>query len=1261
MNDGVTQDVRERALSDGTEIPRAPLRVSEVPLCGVHLIEASAGTGKTFTITSLVLRLLVEEERPIETILAVTFTNAATAELKERVYSRILKALSCMRDGRDPGPDPVLLALCERPDRARAVRLLEKAAADVDRAGIFTIHGFAARMLSDHPFESGARTDADLVGDQRALVLDVVTDFWSKEVATLPEELFRQLGGTTLFRSLLRVGLTMAGALEVPVVEPTRHRDLSSETEALRQCFARAKAAFAEQGRELLLLLSDSAALNRGQMKSEALAKDFQSYVTYFLNDDPCGAHPGTKRFTATKVQQAVKKGYTAPQHPLLPLLEELKHHFQETSLAAAEYEDELRYRLCQHIERALSGEHQRERTQSFDGLLADLMRGLRAVESGTRLAQSIRKAFPVALIDEFQDTDPVQYEIFRRIYLSGDAKHDVALFLIGDPKQSIYAFRGADIFTYLAAARHARGGTWTLSTSYRASPSLVAAQNAWFENARQPFGLPTIAYQRVLCSPEAEDILISREGAALPGIVVQMSSENNASALHFMAQEVARFLAAGHRLGQRQVLPSDIAVLTRTNQQAQQLQGYLRELDIPAVMHGDRSVFESPEARELRRVLRALSEPGNRVWCRTALATRMVGFDATRLLTLEEDVAELEAWMGQVRKWATLFKTKGVAHALESLFGDVDLLSRTLRERDGERRMTNLRHLLELLHEAETLEHLGVSGLLRWFEATIADPSGYAMASEARQLRLESDADAVTLTTVHKSKGLEYEIVFLPTVGMPERKYNSDAFRFFDEGTGRSWLEIRGKATRDETAQQHQKEELQESLRLAYVALTRAKHHVVALLCPGKGFSPLSYTLLEANATLPGGLELTLEYLKHATEAQRTAAAQRVAERSHGTVQFVLCSDARGPRYMRADAVPVLVAPPALPQVLEQERTSSFSAMVRKSSSSRAAREGRDVDEVATSGVGFGESLEQKRREPRGVLADFPRGARPGDALHAMFEHCLPAQSDEEQARIAARELSKRGFFAAQISAATECLRDVLRTPLPAWEATAPIVLRELSPAARVPEMEFAFPVGLARPWAPIHRTAEKKQHFASAQPPRRLTPECLARALGATSRATERLGTSCPVTQIPDSYLTRVSQLEFSAFSGFLRGFIDLVYEHQGRIYALDYKSNHLGDYYDDYHPDALAAAMEGHHYVLQALLYCVAVHRYARSRIPDYQYQRHFGGMHYLFVRGLHPERRTGIYWMRPSLESVEALDRLFDDPAHDTAGLPCGVSS
>lgn len=1213
------------------DFSRRPLDVLKIPLSGQHLIEASAGTGKTYTITSLIVRLIAERELQIQDIVAVTFTNAATSELKDRVAGRLLLARDVVRGDHDPVGDPLLESLLVMPDQARIEKLLSRAVIEVDRAGIFTIHAFAARMLKEHSFESGAREGSELSGDPRPVVHDVVTDFWSSRVATLNESEFRAVGGSSFYKILRHVGIQAAGAPELPLVQPIEV-DREAAQARLKAQYELVRVVFFREGEGLLHRLIQEPGLNRNQMSVVGLHRDYAHYRSYFELGEPSRGHPDSERFTQAKVVVATKKNATALTDPLLVLLGELREAYLEAQRADSFFADSLRFALCQEIHGRIRDELLRTGTQSFDGILLDLARALRDPQRGPGLALDIRRDFPVALIDEFQDTDPLQYEIFSRIYANSGALGEghSSLYLIGDPKQSIYAFRGADIRTYLAAATGAGATVWTLSTSYRASPSLVRAQNELFNGARKPFGTDQIIYDEVSPRPSAVDELFDAGGVALPGIQLLEYSGTARETPSAIAREVAAFLQAGPTLSGRAVTPGDIAVLTRTNRQAALVQEELQLLQIPAVLHGDRSVFEAPEALELRRVLRALAEPTHRGLFRTALSTRTLGLGAQELQRLDDERDELERFSQLFRDWGDLWRRRGVASAISALHSTVQFQARTLSAIDGERRMTNFRHLMELLHEAESREHLGVSGLLRWLDSAVFDPDSHGMADEARQLRLESDADAVTLTTAHRSKGLEYNVVFLPSLSESERKGDrAEAFRYFDAGAQESRFEMRARENRADSNEQRRREGQEEALRLAYVALTRAKHHVVVFCAEAKSFSALGYFLHEAQAP-EADTEAVGHYLSRLDSCERRRQLEDRCVRSGGTLRLTEVHDAQALPYARPRDTTEIVEPEAIPLLLESERTNSFSSMTRDAHHrlSRAAREGHDVDEALTI-----QNSPEINREPIDpqltpcTLENFPRGAGPGDALHAAFEHCGFAESKSEERReVVSHELSKRGFSQEHIEALQKNIEEVLLVPLALNNSPvqiAPCALGSLGTSKRVAEMEFNFAVG-------------SSSH--------RLSAARLARALGYEEDesviAAARPGGEGLLGQ---AYLSTVHRLPFSAWCGFLRGFMDLVFEHEGRLYGVDYKSNYLGAHFEDYTPSALRTAMEEHHYFLQALFYATAIHRYGKSRIVGYSYEEHFGGMHYLFVRGMHPEHgQSGVFSFRPERELIESLE-------------------
>ena len=1222
---------------------RPPLDQRTIPLSGTQVIEASAGTGKTHTITSLLLRLVTEGRLGIEQILAVTFTNAAAAELEERIQKRLVSVQAAVLAERGDD-DELAQHLLDSPDREEMLRRLETAARNVDRAAVTTIHGFCARVLSEYALSAGTRPDTTLLGDDRGVLYDVVTDFWSTRVARLSAEEFRLLRGEGLHADLAKVAKGVVSAPGVPLDRDESPTFFGDQLARYRADFEHTRTAFDEQGSSLLETLRSARGMNQTSYKPAIIEREFGKLGSYFHTGElNPAAYPDLEagRFTSERVDRSAKKGHVAPKHPLLEVLEAHRQLSHEVTALAEQQRDTLLRDLAREIEDRLVLEHTRLRTQSFDGLLRALAKSLGDPVTGPGLGAAIRRRYPALLIDEFQDTDPVQYSVFRQIYGADRGGADrggpergatagAALFFIGDPKQSIYRFRGADVSTYLQAAGSGAGKVFTLGTNWRSGPAVVAAQNALFGLHPCPFGSGAIQYEPVRPAPGRTDELRSAAGRVLPGL--RLVRAGGADTIRLAAVEVLRLLSAGHELGGRPVSARDVAVLTRTNRQAQDVQAALRQLGVPAIMHGDRSVFEAPEALELRRVLRALLEPGRRALLHAALATRLFGRTASELARLETDADAFEREMASVRRYGAAWRHRGIAVALETVFSEVELLARTLEDVDGERRMTNLRHLLELLHQAEVERHLGMVGLLRFLETAIAAPTGHEMAAEARQVRLESDEDAVTLTTVHKSKGLEYGIVVLPQIGKEDRPFPSPIARYHDPKRDlREFLHVGEDEEIEELARL---EEHDEALRVGYVGITRARHQVIAYMGADDVFSALGWFL--HGGRVSGALPRKAAF-KQLSEASIEESYRALEQRAAGAVEVELAlADAPldPSAYQRR-------APPALPLTPPIEispppthrRTSSFSAMTRTTAPlSRAEREGKDVDRAGDPGRAALTSEAAAAALPEGIVVDgialdgFPRGAGPGDALHAMLER-FPFAGGSPDARqdIVQVELGRRGFDSVHAPNLGRCLGAALEVPL----TPSGICLGDLDVQDCARELEFSLPV------------CGQTQDGPSAS--RLLSAEAMGRAL--EPHASESLDHGAQ-DFLPRSYVERVTGLDFADFEGFLRGFLDLVFYKGGQFFVLDYKSNHLGSRYADYERPKLQTVMESHHYLLQALLYSVATHRYARARLPGYRYSAHFGGVSYLFLRGVDPEQphsKRGVYFFRPSESLIEDLSR------------------
>lgn len=1261
---------------------------------GVTLIEASAGTGKTYTITTLVLKLVVEVGLSITQVLVVTFTEAATAELRDRVRARLRTALLAYQ-GFPPAQDPWLTTFVER-RRATGeaegdVERIQAGLAEFDQATIATIHGFCRRVLQEHALESGIRFDAELVTSTRELIEEVAADFWTLHMSQLDEDLYRYLvasksGAQHLQitpEALQRLSHQAASNPEVPVLpdpvgplEPVDTLRFQAACDAVATCLAASGA----EVRDLI-----EGALSAG-MFNASLSSQVEACFTAL--DQWRAAPPRAPAFAllaspALELSSSALAGHknkrkqklALPEHELFELLEAVRAllgaHQQSLEVQAVR----LNVELIAYARQQLDERKRSLGQQSFDDLLVLLARALRDEETGPRLAEAIRDRFKAALIDEFQDTSPVQFGIFSTVFQDSATY----LYLIGDPKQAIYAFRAADVYAYLRAAAQIEGDARvTLGTNWRSDKSLIQALGHVYARERHPDPFADERIHFVQVESNHPDRLQATAEALAPlriRVATQPAKAPQKGPARYGKEElrdllatlvpddVSRLLNQGLELEGRDLQPGDIAILVRTNKQALALQRELRQRRIPSVLHGSSSVFESSEASELRLVLLALLEPGRVSAVRTALATDLLGVQAAELARLVEDTTgggvpgELR-WDQRVesfRALRTLWDERGFVQMFRQLLDDYAIQARVLARVGGERAMTNLLHLAELLHRVASEEQLGAQGLTRWLERQLVEDEREA--ADSAQLRLESDDQALVLITIHKSKGLEYPIVLCPYLweGGLLRSWDATHIRFHDPaheealtldvgsdhtpealaGLDRERADEVGLGTGRARSLALAEHELQaEYARLLYVALTRAKHHCTVYFAPvteGES-SPLGYLLL-------GGGELeSPAQTAFARARQRVAqAAARIkemgpaevlealqalsAEAPPGLLSVVPIDEEPAPSYVPAPAQALELTQRELTLSVDWSwRTASFSALTAKRHGSPSPVEGEIVDRDGVGDASDSAPAALEGGDPI-PLRTFPRGARCGNCLHKILE--LADFETLEAPRgagleLVAKQLEVFGFSAERWSKTLHAaLAGALATPLS--EADATLRLSAIPSARRLDELEFVFPVagGLARDGA-------------------RVTPLRLAEVFAEHA---------------PGPYAESLGRLAFQPLQGFLRGFIDLVFEWKGRYYLADYKSNFLGETFDAYAPLHLREAMAEHHYFLQYHLYALALHRYLRWRVAAYAYREHFGGVYYLFLRGMSEATgaSAGVFYDRPSEGLIEALDALLGGAA------------
>ncbi|MCK6553301.1 exodeoxyribonuclease V subunit beta [Candidatus Binatia bacterium] len=1208
----------------------------EISTRGTAFIEASAGTGKTYAITSLYVRLLLEGRADgtplsVQQILVVTFTDAATAELRLRVRARLRQMQQAIAGGTPTGETDVDELLDRRKEcRVADLRTLTVALQDFDEAAISTIHGFCQRVLRENAFESGVPFDVALVTTQTELVGDIVRDFWVREMAAAPAVLVRyaQDHGVRVgtLETLARRVLAHRRIRVLPEIAVDRGGG-EAAIEEWRRCRNEVARLWAAEGKEVIDLLCSSDALNRNSYRQASIRTGWVRGIDALLSSEVASwTDMGWfDLLTTAGMAERTRKGRVPPQSAFFAACSALQAAEESLRVELEARLVQLRLDFVEFVRAELHRRKAAANVHYFDDLVHGLEQALEREGSGAALAAAIRERFPVALIDEFQDTDPSQYAIFEIVY----GGRPETRMLVGDPKQAIYTFRGADVYAYLAARSRVSSPPHRLGTNRRSSPDLVRAINTVFRRHGQPFGVdipfedaePARTSGSLRSSgelPAPLRILFVERPRPEPGsrhkpVEVLNKGDSEELVTRPVAAEITRLLAGGFELDDRQLAPGDIAVLCRTNRQVAEMQGALRNLGVPSVLQSAGSVFATAEATEVRRVVTALASPGSGNAVRAALATDMLGVTALDLLRFDSDPEAWDGWLVRWRRWHDLWLQRGFLPAFRRLLDETGAAARLLSFPDGERRLTNVLHLGELVHRAEADGLGGPDGLDEWLRAMRQDDSGLAeLGDDAAQMRLESDADAVKLVTVHKSKGLEYPVVFCPYLwdGNHFRDEDKRAPRFHDDAR-RLCVDL-GSAEQEGNIERARAESLAESVRLLYVALTRAREHCVVVWGAFREAtgSALARVFHGVGADDPGAVKL-------GNDAELQADLQALVEAGEGAISL---EPMRGRE-------PVPYAPAAPPPTELHCRRMARTVRVTRSTASfswfvdaprvPAAEVGRDDDsadeEVTDVGAGAAAGA--------GVvsLAAFPRGTRAGQMVHRIFEQLdFAAASAETIAAVVRAESAAEGMEDGWEVPLTTAIAEVLDTPLraPHDVGSGVFTLRGVGPDRCLKEMEFVFPIG------------------GDENGPG-LTCEGLAAVF-------ERHGAPSP----DPAAAAALRNLGFGEVRGFLRGFVDLIFEQDGRWYVVDWKSNSLGYYPDDYAPARLLAAMRRHHYYLQYHLYVVALHKYLGVRLPDYEYERHFGGVYYLFLRGMGGPSLpgNGVYLDRPSAALVHDLSAL-----------------
>lgn len=1146
---------------------------------GVNLIEASAGTGKTYTIAMLVLRFIVEHGFDIKELLVVTFTKAATEELKDRIRKRLSSARLAIKQASDD--EAFNLWLNQLPlDKETVLQRLELALLDIDLAPIFTIHGFCQRVLTEHAMESGQMFETELTNNTQAIRQSCADDFWRKQL--YPRPVWQVALLTSVYASPDALLESLKGINLHQTVYPVME-ELDANLVQIDDLIK-----MAQQSLPDLLKILDSAVVV--SFFNDKYLKKIESYrfaLTAWLNcpeTQPidfswltsAGLQEGLngRKFMQSKTKplpsQEQKTNYLAG----LGLLDNV---FDQLETAMLSLQVNFRCQLLKYLRTELDKSLQKHNVLSFDDLIFRLNSALQT-DKAEKLINVLRQRYKIALLDEFQDTDHKQWQIFSQIF----AVNSHFLFLIGDPKQAIYKFRGADIFSYFAAHSQA-SYKYSLAHNWRSHPDLVTGINRLFER-QQPFLFENLNYQAVYAARQAAE----GEIGDLPPMILWQLDKQSDNLEHWSAgkaaeiikqnvvSEILAVLTEGVQLkntnGNRAIQPKDIAILVRRNKDALEYQSALTTVGIPSVINNKHSVFNSLEAMDLYSVLQAIAQPGNLTALKQALTVSWFSFDGQQLYQLSHDEHVLMDYLNRFQNYHESWQKQGFLFMMRCLLEQEKVAVNLCAQPQAERKLTNLQHILERVQQAAIDKQLSITKTLEWLKLSIQQ--ALQDNNEDSLLRLESDEESVKIVTLHSAKGLEYPLVFCPNLWQLSDKLRSETELVQCHEDGEIIADL-GSEIFQQRHQQALFEELAEDLRLCYVAVTRAKYRCYVVWgdvrtkekANNSGLAYL-FAIADASFTEQQGILQSL-----ATAEPKVFHYQLIAEQVEQTDSYQINNRIEPVKYRVWQT-----------QLQTDWLMSSYTALAMLSTD--------EVPELPEDKLL--ELPEATDPEPTAAYTELPKGAKTGNVVHSILEkgHFKELATNSDISHIRDTALSRFGLKLNNTNELDKLIKTVVTTPL---SEEVGFRLENLSEQHCIKEMPFYL---------------NMKQMDVSH---------------------INLILSDCPAYQA----------LSRKQMTGYLTGFIDLVCTYQGKFYVMDYKTNSLTDYTQP----SLLSVMRQHNYGLQYWLYSLVVHKYLQLRMPNYEYDLHFGGVKYLFVRGMGGKQCEGVFTDLPDRNKIIQLEDVF----------------
>ncbi|MBT3311669.1 MAG: exodeoxyribonuclease V subunit beta [Desulfobacterales bacterium] len=1190
------------------------------PLEGSNLIEASAGTGKTYTITNLFLRLLIEKNFPVEKILVVTFTEAATQELKNRIRIRLGEAVKAFSIGYS---DDIYLnrLLNKYLDKEDILYKLKNGIRSFDLAAVFTIHGFCLRILVENAFETGSVFDTKLVTNQEELKKSICEDFWRIHFYNA-SNLFvnfvieRKFNTESLFDFLRNY---MPGQ-NCKVIPDVNIPDTTIEEERFITASNKLKSLWRKNRQQVKEILLNYDGLNRTKYKKSSIHKWIEEMDDY-TNQESLYAFlfKGFNKFTSSSISTSLKKGFSLPEHEFFNFCENFNNIQENLTNVFLRKLIGIKKDFFNYAEEQLSLRKSKQNIHYFDDLLIKLHNSIES-KNNKNILKETRHKYSAALIDEFQDTDPIQYKIFKKIFTENKSP----MFLIGDPKQAIYGFRGADIFAYINASKNA-DNRYTLSDNWRSEPELLNGINTIFKIADNPFVFKDINFEPVN-SPEEkihEKLLIdNKPSSGLHLWFIEPESVNkpdygmtkkylNKIIPDAVAMEISRLISLGLEkralIGVKPLQQGDIAVLVRKNSEALLLQKSLSKFNIKSVLNTTENLFDSREAGEMEKLLNSILFPGNLKYLKASLTTDFMGLKGEDFLIAEKNM--IESYLVNFSQYHNTWRNHGFMRMFRDIISKEKIYDRLIIFPDGERRITNIIHLTEVLNRISVENNPGMEGLVKWLSIQINQTNNQL---DEHQIRLESDKNAVRILTIHKSKGLEYPVVFCPfTWESSKVRKGSDSISFHDEQDGMNLTIDLGSDDIEKNISSAEKEILAENIRLLYVALTRSRN--LCYFTWGKiknaETSAPSYLLHQPDGSL-SERSLNDDLIKNTEKRYKVLTGKDLrsdidilGKEANGSINISnIRTDEKYSFTLPVEKHLKLSCRKFAGNIDRNWSISSFSSIVSTISHIYETDDFNSFDYLAEDSI-TGNGVNVDIEKP-GDIFTFPKGVKPGTFFHELFEHLDFTNNDNSYLKIfVSDKLIEYGYEESWNTIVCEMIQKIMSSRLDS--EVDDLVLSSISDRHRINEMEFYFPIN-----------TNKKN----------------------IKRVFNKYGPD-----IPGDFPDQIEKLELAPIKGFMKGFIDLVFKFGDKYYIVDWKSNYLGGCIKDYNVNAMMNTMLKEFYFLQYHIYCVALNLYLKKRIPEYSYDKNFGGVFYIFLRGIDPSKdiNMGIYRDKPSQELIRSL--------------------